>query len=37
MWSKTRIALLERLAPSLKGRVDYHYAVYEKKSQKSHK
>ena len=29
MWSKTRKALLERLAPSLKGRVDYHYAVYE--------
>ena len=24
-----RKALLERLAPSLKGRVDYHYAVYE--------
>ena len=30
MWSKTRKALLERLVPSLKGRVDYHYAVYEK-------
>ena len=30
MWSKTRKALLERLTLSLKGRVDYHYAVYEK-------
>ena len=29
MWSKTRKALLERLAPTLKERVDYHYAVYE--------
>ena len=29
MWSKTRKALLERLAPSLKGRIDYHYAVYK--------
>ncbi len=28
MWSKTRQILKERLADSLKGRVDYHYDVY---------
>ncbi len=28
MWSKTRQILKERLANSLKGRVDYHYDVY---------
>lgn len=31
MWSKTRQALLERLAPSLAGRVDYHYIVYDRR------
>ncbi len=28
MWSKTRKGLLDRLASSLQGRVDYHFAVY---------
>ena len=31
MWSKTRQALLERLAPSLEGRVDYHYVVHDRR------